>query len=110
MWICPSDYRKDLFIKNKTSGENMTQTFNENVLVDGSQDIEQLRVQGNIQQTESLQTWEASGGSVLAQVTGDGRLIIGEDVTPESLLEAHRLETSITRPRRGLHTLGRIGD
>lgn len=88
----------------------MTQTFNQDVLVDGAQDVQQLRVQGHTQQNEPLQTWEDSAGSPLAQVTGDGRLQIGDDLglaTPDALLEAHRAETSI-KPPRGLHSLGRV--
>jgi hypothetical protein len=87
----------------------MTQTtFTDNVLVDGSQDIEQLRVQGHTTQLQPIQTWENSAGDVLAQVTSDGRLIVGDDVTPDSLIEAHRLETSTTKPKRGLHSLGQV--
>ncbi|MEO8609541.1 MAG: hypothetical protein ABI690_16740 [Chloroflexota bacterium] len=87
----------------------MTQTtFTDNVLVDGSQDIKQLRVQGHTTQTLPVQTWEDSAGSTLAQLTGDGRFIIGDDVTPDSLVEAHRLETSTSKPKRGIHSLGKI--
>ena len=87
----------------------MTQTtFTDNVLVDGSQDIKQLRVQGHTTQLQPVQTWEDSAGGTLAQLTGDGRLIVGDDVTPESLVEAHRLETSTSKPKRGLHSLGQV--
>jgi hypothetical protein len=89
----------------------MTQTtFTDNVLIDGSQDIKQLRVQGHTTQTANpLQTWEDSAGSTLAQLTGDGRLIVGDDVTPDSLIEAHRLEAATSKPKRGIHSLGQIG-
>lgn len=108
----------------------MTQTFNENVLVDGSQDVQQLRVQGHTAQTEALQTWEDSTGmvqaqvaadgsfqvgsdsNVLAQLTGDGRLQVGDDLglaTPDALIEAHRDANSTPPlPKRGIHSLGRI--
>lgn len=133
----------------------MTQTtFTDNVLVDGSQDIKQLRVQGHTTQTQPLETWENSGGAVLAQVTGDGRLeivnqqdkealkvqgfttqnqplqtwrdsaggtlaqvtgdgrfLVGDDVglaSPDALIEAHRAETSTSKPKRGFHSLGRV--
>lgn len=87
----------------------MTQTtLTDNLLVDGSQDIKQLRVQGHTTQIQPIQTWEDSAGGILAQVTGDGRLIVGDDVTPDSLIEAHRLETSTSKPKRGLHSMGRI--
>src|SRR4030095_218350 len=90
----------------------MTQTtFTDNVLVDGSQDIKQLRVQGHTTQNQPLQTWEDSAGTALAQVTGDGRVQAGDDVglpSPDALIEAHRLETSTAKPKRGFHSLGRV--
>lgn len=87
----------------------MTQTnFTDNVFIDGSQDIKQLRVQGHTTQTNALQTWEDSAGNISAQVTGDGRFIVGDDVTPDSLIEVHRLETSTTKPKRGFHSQGQI--
>src|SRR5688572_17363124 len=87
----------------------MTQTFNDNVLIDGNQDIEQLRVQGHSTQTDPLQTWESSAAQVLVQVTGDGRMQVGDDLaTPDALVEAHRAETSTSKPKRGLHSLGKI--
>jgi hypothetical protein len=88
----------------------MTQTtFTDNVLIDGSQDIKQLRVQGHTTQTQPLQTWEDSAGSTLAQVTGDGRLEIGDNlVTPDALLEAHRDSASSSKPKRGFNSLGKV--
>ncbi len=103
-------------------------TFNENVVVDGAQDIQQLRVQGFTTQNQPLQTWENSSGTALGQVTGDGNLIVGsasvntqmtkdgrmiagDDLgvaTPDALLEVHRAETSSTRPTRGIHSLGQL--
>jgi hypothetical protein len=92
----------------------MPQTnFTDNVRIDGSRDIAQLAVEGNATQTQPLQTWQNSAGSVLSQVTGDGRVLVGDDLgaaTPDALIEAHRSETSTARPRRGIHSLGRIGD
>jgi hypothetical protein len=90
----------------------MTQTtYNDNVLIDGSQDIKQLRVQGHTTQNQPLQTWEDSAGNVQAQVTGDGRLQVGDDVglaSPDALVEAHRADTSTSKPKRGIHSLGRV--
>jgi hypothetical protein len=90
----------------------MTQTtYTDNVLIDGSQDIEQLRVQGDTSQDEALQTWENSAGDVLAQVSGDGRVLIGDDVglsSPNALLEAHRDAASTAKPKRGFHSLGQV--
>lgn len=91
----------------------MTQTtFTDNVMVDGSQDTTQLRVQGHTTQTQPLQTWENSAGTPLARVSGDGNVQIGDDLlgwsTPDALVEAHRAETSTTKPKRGFHSLGVI--
>lgn len=91
----------------------MTETFNENVLIDGSDDVIQLRVQGHSTQNASLQTWESSADDVLAQVTSDGRLQFGDDLgfaSPDALIEAHRAETSIAKPKRGFHAHGRVSD
>jgi hypothetical protein len=92
----------------------MTQkTFTDNVLIDGSQDVEQLRVQGNTTQDQALQTWEDHAGDVLAQVTGDGRLQLGDDLgfsSPDALIEAHRAEASTSKPKRGFHALGQVSD
>lgn len=91
----------------------MTQTFVDNVLIDGAQDTDQLRVQGHSTQTQSLQTWETSAATLLAEMTGDGRLVLGDDLgtaTPDSLIEAHRSDTSITKPKRGFHALGQISN
>jgi len=91
----------------------MTQTtFTDNVLVDGSQDTTQLRVQGHTTQTQPLQTWENSAGTPQARVSGDGNVQIGDDLlgwsTPDALLEAHRAEASTSKPKRGIHSLGQV--
>jgi hypothetical protein len=92
----------------------MPQTnFTDNVKIDGSRDIAQLTVEGHSAQAQPLQTWQNSAGSPLSQITGDGRLLVGDDLgaaTPDALLETHRSETSTSRPRRGIHSLGRISD
>lgn len=90
----------------------MTHTFNQDVLVDGTQDAKQLRVQGHTIQIQPLQTWEDGNGNILTQITNDGRLQLGDDLgmaTPDSLLEVHRAEgSSVGRPTRGIHSLGQI--
>lgn len=89
----------------------MTQTFNQDVFIDGASDAKQLRVQGHTTQTQPLQTWETSAGSVQGQMTGDGRLALGDDLgvaTPDALLEVHRADTSTAKPKRGFHSLGRV--
>jgi hypothetical protein len=89
----------------------MTQTtYNDNVLIDGSQDAKQLRVQGNAIQDQPLQTWEDSAGNILTRVTGDGRIQTGDDVgfpSPDALVEVHRASSS-TKPQRGIHSLGQV--
>jgi hypothetical protein len=90
----------------------MTQTvFTDNVLIDGSQDTEQLRVQATVSQTDPLQTWENSAGGVLGQVTGDGRLELGKlDLgTPDALIEANQAITLPSAvPPRGVQSQGRV--
>jgi hypothetical protein len=85
--------------------------FTDAVEIEGSQDTTQLKVQGHTTQTEPLQTWEDDTGDPLARVTGDGRLQVGDDLgmeTPDALIEAHRDDSSVSLPHRGVHTLGRI--
>lgn len=80
------------------------------IFIDGDSDATQLRVQGNTPQTNPLQTWEDSTANVLAQVTEDGRLQLGDDLgmaTPDALLEAHR-DSGSSLPTRGVHSLGRV--
>jgi hypothetical protein len=114
----------------------MTITHNDNVEILGSDpDIAQLRVQGASNLNAPLQAWQDSAsttlaqvdaagrlqatalkaqdnlGTTLAQVTDDGRLQVGDDLglaSPDSLIEAHRDDTSVNKPQRGVHTLGRI--
>ena len=92
----------------------MTQTtFTDNVLIDGSRDIEQLRIQPNASQLKPLQTWENSDGTTIqVQISKDGYLQMGDDLlgwsTPDALAEAHRDAASTTKPKRGVHSLGKI--
>ncbi len=84
----------------------MTQTFNENVVIDGQADETQLTVQGHSSQDEALQVWEDSGGNDLARVSGEGRLQVGDfDATSEALIEGHNLE-DVDKPKRGFHAGG----
>lgn len=93
----------------------MPTTFND-VFIDGNQDVKQLRIQANpTGQTQPLQTWENSDGTVvLGQISKDGNVQLGDDLlgwsTPDALIEAHRADTSTTRPKRGFHSLGRIAN
>ena len=90
----------------------MTETFND-VLIDGVDDVKQLRVQGHTTQNESLQTWEDSASDILAQMTGDGRLQLGDDLgfaSPDALIEAHRADASTAKPKRAFHALGQVSD
>ena len=86
-----------------------TTTYSDDVIIDGSEDEVQLRVQGHSTQTEALQEWQDSGGTVLAQVTEDGRFLTGDTglSTPDALIEAHRDDSS-SLPQRGFNSLGRI--
>jgi hypothetical protein len=94
----------------------MTEYFDENVEIQGNQDVTQLLVQGHTSQSQPLQEWQNSAGDPLARVTNDGRVQLGDFdpleqgamATDDALLEVSRSETS-GRPKRGLHVLGRIG-
>lgn len=88
-----------------------TQTFTDDVIIDGSQDEVQLIVQGHSVQNEPLQTWEDSGATKVAQITADGRFQNGDMSlsTADALIEAHR-DSGSSLPKRGFHTLGKISD
>jgi len=87
-------------------------SFEDRVEIQGSQDTPQLQVQGNVTQNQPLQVWQDSALDDMAQVAADGTLKVGDlellDSTRDALVEAHRDSTS-TKPKRGWHSLGRIG-
>jgi|GEM_PF-1592045 len=87
----------------------MTQTYTEDVIIDGTEDEVQLVVQGHSTQTEPLQEWQDSGGNTLAQISEDGRLQNGDIglTTPDALIEAHR-DSGLSLPTRGINTLGKV--
>jgi len=79
--------------------------------IDGVQDVTQLQVEGHTTQTQPLQTWQDSGGNVLARITNDGRLQEGNLGlgTPAALVEANdSITLPSTKPKRGWHSLGRV--
>lgn len=86
-----------------------TETFNDDVIIDGTEDEVQLTVQGYDTQTEALQEWQDYNGNPLARITADGRFQSGDLplTTPDALIEAHRDEPS-SLPQRGIHSLGKI--
>jgi hypothetical protein len=89
----------------------MTVLHNEDVKIDGGADAKQLVIEGHSIQTQPLQVWQNNTSTILAQMTGDGRLQIGDDLglaTPDALVEVHRDSTSTAKPKRGIHSLGRI--
>jgi hypothetical protein len=90
----------------------MTQTtFTDNVLVQGSRDIQQLEVKGHSTQTTPLQNWRDNASNLKAQVTGDGRFQIGNNLSggapADALIQANN-DVSPSGLTSGLHTLGRI--
>lgn len=87
----------------------MTQTYTEDVIIDGTEDEVQLVVQGHSTQTEPLQEWQDSGGNALAQISEDGRFQNGDIglTTPDALIEAHR-DPGSSLPTRGINTLGKV--
>ncbi len=93
----------------------MTETFIENVIIDGSSNVVQLTVQANDTQTEALQTWENSGGVEVARVQLDGRiqtgsLDTGAGATGDAQIEVFRHEDTTSLPKRGLNITGAIKD
>src|SRR5688572_20585143 len=79
-------------------------TMANEVFIDGDANAIQLRVQGHSAQDVPLQTWENNAADVLAQVTEDGRLQVGDTTlmtTNESLVEAHAEGTSSSIIQRG---------
>jgi hypothetical protein len=102
----------------------MPQTTQNNTRIDGNDAATPpLTVEATASQNTALQTWEVNGGGgsldnagapgvPLAQMTSDGRLLVGDVVggsTNDALIEAHRHENSTKPMRRGIHALGRIG-
>jgi len=90
--------------------------INDNLVVDGTADETQVKVQGHSTQTAPLQAWEDSSGDALAKVTGDGRLQVGSFdaqgamATDDSLIEAYRDKADGAKPKRGLHVAGELED
>lgn len=96
-------------------GAEMAETFTENVIIDGSDDVVQLTVQANGTQTEALQLWETSGGTEVARVQPDGRiqsgsLETGAGATGDAQLEVYRHEDATSLPSRGLNITGALKD
>jgi hypothetical protein len=82
------------------------QVFNDAVEINGSQDIEQLKVKANSTQTEALQEWQDNSGNVLSAIDESGHLLVGDpDGTIDALIEAHNIEDA-NKPARGLHNKG----
>ena len=92
----------------------MTQTlFTDTVRLQGSQDAPQLQIQANATQTQPLQNWQDSAGNIKAQVTGDGRFQIGNNLgagaPTDALIQANNdIILPSIQPLSGWHTLGRI--
>src|ERR1700682_4442050 len=92
----------------------MTQTtYNDNVAIQGSRDINQLVVQGNVTQTTPLQNWQDNAANLKAQVTGDGRFQIGNNLgtgaPADALIQANQdITLPSSLPQSAWHTLGRI--
>jgi hypothetical protein len=95
----------------------MTQTYNEevvindNLVVDGIADETQVKVQGHSTQSNPLQSWQDSAGTPQVEVTGDGRLAVGDAqgaATPDAMVEIHRDGVDDSRPKRGLNVTGEL--
>ncbi|MGB7340194.1 MAG: hypothetical protein WBC91_14955, partial [Phototrophicaceae bacterium] len=86
-----------------------TTNYNDDVIIEGSQDEVQLIVKGNSTQTAALQEWQDSNDNEVAKITTDGRFQSGDIglSSDDALIEAHRDEPS-PLPKRGIHSLGRV--
>ena len=85
------------------------ETFTDAVVVDGSQDITQLRVQAHSTQNQPLQTWENNAGNPLVRLNSDGRLELGDvtiATTPNAFLEADQGFTSASPIKQGVQSRG----
>ncbi len=90
--------------------EDPTQ-FGNAVLIDGSEDVTQLEVRGHSAQSEPLQTWTDAVGDVLARLSAEGRLQLGEPGSGAlaALLEANRqLTLPADDPEHGLQSRGEV--
>ncbi|MBK9121515.1 MAG: hypothetical protein IPM16_00140 [Chloroflexi bacterium] len=93
----------------------MTQVYNTNVEVNGSDDVVQLAVTGNSVQTEPLQEWNTNSGDAVARLHQDGRvqsgsLDTGAGATGDAQIEVFRHESATALPKRGLNITGAITD
>ncbi len=89
----------------------MAQTFNQDVLIDGTTDTTQLRVQGSITQTQPLQTWEDSAGNPQIQIAGNGNFQSGDlgiSLSAALFTASANLTPTSPQPNRGFHSLGRF--
>lgn len=88
----------------------MTQTYNEQVKIDGAVDETQLIIEGSVSQSQPLQQWQDSNGTSLAQVTDDGRLRVGDDLSlgaPSALIEANRsVDPATDTIQQGFQSVG----
>lgn len=76
------------------------------VIYSSPDDIIQVQVQGSVNQTQALQTWEKNDGQVVARVTPEGRLQAGDmGSTGDAIIEAYRTN-SAELPERGIGTFG----
>jgi len=58
----------------------MTETHNDNILINDTADEVQLVVKGASTQTEALQEWQDNSGTVLSKIGGDGQVIHNKNV------------------------------
>src|SRR5258708_26855429 len=87
--------------------------FTDSVEVLGSQDAIQLKVKAHSTQNQPLQSWQDNSGAIQGELTGNGRLQIGNEAagaTDGALIEAnHNISGSSLSPvSGGWHTLGRV--
>lgn len=88
-------------------------TFTDNVVVQGTRDVSQFEVQGIAAQTTPLQKWKTNAGIVKTQVTAEGRLQVGDNLTAGTVSDAlMQANGDITLPSSqiasGIHTIGKV--
>ncbi|MEP7286964.1 MAG: hypothetical protein ABI947_14500 [Chloroflexota bacterium] len=92
----------------------MTQTvYTDSVSIQGSQDTPQLQVKGFSTQTQPLQNWLDNGNAVQAQITGDGRLQVGNNLggtaPADALIQVNEnITLPASTPTSAWHSLGQI--
>ena len=91
----------------------MSEIFNTDVEINGSEDKTQLLVQGALPQSQAMTEWRANSGDVSASLHPDGRLRSGSldaGISENAQFAVHRHEDDVSRPTQGIRVLGLVKD